>query len=89
MQRLNCSYKIIIVSAVLSGCETWSLKLREKDGLKVFEKREFREMFGSKRVETTGDRMRLQYEGMHEMHSAPNIIPEIKKRRMRLGGGVK
>jgi hypothetical protein len=35
--------------AVLYGCETWSLTIREKHGLRVFENRMLRRMFGSKR----------------------------------------
>jgi hypothetical protein len=35
-------YKIIILSVVLYGCETWSLILREESILKIFHNRELR-----------------------------------------------
>jgi hypothetical protein len=39
---------------VLYGCKTWSLILREERGLKVFEDRVLRKIFGPKREEVTG-----------------------------------
>jgi hypothetical protein len=39
-------YKIIIMPVVLYGCETWSLALREKHKLRVFENRVLRRIFG-------------------------------------------
>jgi hypothetical protein len=47
-------YKIIILPVVLYGCETWSLTLRGKYGLKVFENRVLRRIFGPKRDEIIG-----------------------------------
>jgi hypothetical protein len=47
-------YKTIILPVVLYGCETWSLTLRKEHGLRVFENRVLRRMFGSKRDEVTG-----------------------------------
>jgi len=38
----------IILPVVLFGCETWSLTLREKRRLMVFENRVLRRIFGSK-----------------------------------------
>ena len=47
-------YRTIKLLVVLYGCETWSLKLREKHRLSVFENRVLRRIFGSKsRVEKT------------------------------------
>jgi hypothetical protein len=40
---------------VLYGCEIWSLTLREKRRLRVFENRVLRRMFGPKRDEVTGE----------------------------------
>jgi hypothetical protein len=48
-------YKTIILPVFLYGCETWSLTLREEHGLRVFENRAFRRIFGPKRDEVTGD----------------------------------
>jgi hypothetical protein len=42
-------YKTIILPVVLYGCETWSLTLREKHRLRVFENRMLRRIFGQKR----------------------------------------
>ena len=39
-------YKAIILSIVLYGCETLTLTLKEKNGLKVFEKRILRQKYG-------------------------------------------
>ena len=48
-------YRTIILPVVLSGCETWSLTLREERRLKVFENRVLRRVFGPKRDEVTGN----------------------------------
>jgi hypothetical protein len=40
---------------VNSGCETWSLTLREEHGLRVFEKRVLRKIFGPKKNDVTGE----------------------------------
>ena len=43
-------YKIIILSVVLYGCETWSLTLREERSLMVFENGLLRGIFGPNRA---------------------------------------
>jgi hypothetical protein len=48
-------YKTIILPAVLYGCETWSLTLREEHRLRVFENRVLRRISGSKSDEVTGE----------------------------------
>jgi hypothetical protein len=40
----------------MCGYEIWSLALREKRGLNLFEKRVLRRIFGHNRSEVTGDR---------------------------------
>jgi hypothetical protein len=47
-------YKITILPMILSGCETWSLTLREEHRLRVFENKVLRKIFGPKRDEVTG-----------------------------------
>jgi len=42
-----------ITLLVLCGCETWSVTLREKHRLRVFENGVLRIIFGSKRDEVT------------------------------------
>jgi hypothetical protein len=49
-----------VLSAVLHGCETWSLTLREERRLKVFENRVLRRVFGPKRDEVTGEWRKLR-----------------------------
>ena len=47
-------YRTIILPVVLYGCETWSLTMREKRRLRVFENRVLRRVFGPKRDDVTG-----------------------------------
>jgi sorting nexin-29 len=47
-------YKTIISPVFLYGCETWSLTVREKHKLRVFENRVLRRIFGPKRNRVTG-----------------------------------
>jgi hypothetical protein len=54
------------VIAVLYGCETWSLTLREERRLRVFENSVLRKMFGPKRDEVTGDLRRLHNEELYD-----------------------
>ena len=49
------TYRTIILPAVLYGCETWSLTLREGHRLRVSENRVLRRIFGHKREEITGE----------------------------------
>jgi hypothetical protein len=48
-------YKTIIVSVVLYGCNTWSLRLRGERRLRLFENRALMRIFGPKRYEVTGE----------------------------------
>ena len=55
-------HRTIILPVVLYGCETWSLTLREKRRLNVFENRVLRRIFGPKRDEVTGEWGKLHNE---------------------------
>ena len=77
-------YRTIILPVVLYGCETWSLTLREKRRLRVFEKRVLRRVFGPKRDEVTGEWRKLH----NDLYSLPNIVRVVKSRRMRWAGHV-
>jgi hypothetical protein len=48
-------YRSKIFPAVLYGCETWSLTLREERRLRVFKNWVLRRVFGPKRDEVTGE----------------------------------
>ena len=52
-------YRNIILTAVLYGCETCSLTLREEHRRRVFENRVLRGLFGAKRDEVTEDWRKL------------------------------
>jgi hypothetical protein len=70
------------------GCETWSLTLREEHRLRVFENRVLRRIFGPKRDEVSGEWRRLHNEELHNLYSSPDIIRQVKSRRMRWAGHV-
>jgi hypothetical protein len=81
-------YKTIILPLVLYGCETWSLTLREERRLGVFENRVLRSIFGPKRDEVTGEWRKLHSGELHTLYSSPDVIRQIKSRRMRWAGHV-
>jgi hypothetical protein len=81
-------YKTIILPVVLYGCETLSLTLREERRLRVFENRVLRRIFGPKRDEVTGEWRKLHNEELHILYSSPDIIRQVKSRRMRWAGHV-
>jgi hypothetical protein len=64
------------------------LILREEHGLRVFENRVLRRIFGTKMDEVTGGWRKLHNEGLHNLYSSPSIIREIKSRRMRWAGNI-
>jgi hypothetical protein len=73
-------YKTIILPVVLYGCETWSLTLREEHRL--------RRIFGPKRDEVMGEWMKLHNEELHNLYTSPDIMRQVKSRRMRWVGRV-
>jgi hypothetical protein len=75
-------YKTIILPVVLYGCETWSVTLREEHRLRVFENRVLRGIFGPKRGEVTGEWRKLHIGELHNLYSSPDIIRQMKSRRM-------
>jgi hypothetical protein len=76
-------YKTIILPVVLYRCETWSLMLREEHRLRVFENKVLRRISGPKRDEVTGEWRKLHSEELHNLYSAPDIVRQVKSRRMR------
>jgi hypothetical protein len=81
-------YKTIILPVILCRCETWSLTLRGEHGLRVFENRVLRGIFGLERDEVTGEWRKLQSGELHNLYSSPDIIRRIKPRRMMWAGRV-
>jgi hypothetical protein len=80
-------YRTVILPVVLYGCETWSLTLREKHRLRVFENRVLRRIFGPKR-EKDGSWKKLHNDELHSLYSSPDFVGVIKSRRMRWAGHV-
>jgi hypothetical protein len=76
-------YKTIILPVVLYECETWSLTPREEHRLRVFENRVLRRIFGPQMDEVTGEWRKLHNEELHNLYSSPDIIRQVKSRRMR------
>jgi len=72
-------YRTIILPVVF-GCETWSLTLRKKRRLRVFDNRVLSRIFVSKRDEVTGEWRQLHNEELNCLYSSPNIILVIKSR---------
>jgi hypothetical protein len=54
----------------------------------VFEYRALRRIFGPKRDEVAGEWRKLHNEKLHNLYSSPDIIRQIKSRRMRWAGNV-
>jgi hypothetical protein len=69
-------HNTITLPAVLYGCETWSVTLREEHGLWVS-----RQIFLQKEDEVTGDWIRVHIEELHNLYSLPHITRMIKSRR--------
>jgi hypothetical protein len=81
-------YKTIFLPAVLYGCETWFITLREDRRLKVYENMVLRKIYGPKRDEVTENWRKLHNEELHNMYSSPDIIRQMKSRRMKWAGHV-
>jgi hypothetical protein len=54
----------------------------------VFENRVLRLIFGPKSDEVTGEWRKFHSEELHNLYSSPDIIKQVKSRRMRLAGHV-
>ena len=56
--------------------------------LRVFENREMRRLFGSKRDVVKGEWRKLHNEELNDIYSSPKIVRLIKSRKMRWAGHV-
>jgi hypothetical protein len=81
------SVNSIILPVIVYGCESWSLTLREKCRLRVFENKVLRRIFGPKRDKVTGECRRLHNKELYALYSL-NIIRVVKSRRLRWAGHV-
>ncbi|KAJ4425862.1 hypothetical protein ANN_27488 [Periplaneta americana] len=81
-------YKTVILPVVLYGCETWTLILKEEQRLRVFENKILRKIFEAKRDEVRGEWRKLHNAELHALYSSPDIIRNIKSRRLRWAGHV-
>jgi hypothetical protein len=71
-------YKNIVLPAILYGCGTWSLTLREENIPKMFENRVLKRIFGPKKDELTEGWRGLHNEELHTLYSSPSIIRMVK-----------
>ena len=71
-------YRNIILPVGLDGCETWSVKSREEQKLRVFEKSLLRKILGSRKEEVKEEWRRLHNEELYDLYYSPNIIRVVK-----------
>jgi len=64
----------LIFPVVLYGCEIWSVTLKEKHKLRIFENRVLREIFGLKRGEVTREWTKLRNVELYDLYCSTNII---------------
>jgi hypothetical protein len=76
----------IFLSVVLNGCETWPLSLKEERRPGVSENRVLKKIFGPKRDEVSGERIKPNNEKLSYLYSLPII--RVIKSRIRWEGHV-
>ena len=64
----------LFLPVVLYGCESWSLTLREKRRLRVFENGVLRRIFGTKRDDVTGEWRKLHNEELNDCTPHPILF---------------
>ena len=87
-KKLKIKIYRTILLPVLYVCVTWSLTLRDKRRLRMFENRVLRRVFGPKRDKVTGEWRKLYNERLSDLYSLANNVRVVKSRRMRWAGHV-
>jgi len=72
-------YRTLLFSIGVKLGRMW----REEHGLRVFEIRVLKKIFGPKKEEVTAEWRRLHNEELNNPYTSPNIIRVIKSRRIR------
>ncbi|KAJ4439296.1 hypothetical protein ANN_07418 [Periplaneta americana] len=70
------------------GSKSRKDKVYDYVSLRVFENKVLRKIFGAKRDEVTGEWRKLHNTELHALYSSPDIIRNIKSRRLRWAGHV-
>jgi hypothetical protein len=68
--------------------ETTACIIEGEQRLRVFQNRVLRRIFGPKRGDVRGGWRKLHNEELNDLYSSPNIVREIKLRRMKWAGNV-
>ncbi|KAJ4436980.1 hypothetical protein ANN_17112 [Periplaneta americana] len=80
-KALKSVTRVVTLPIVLYDCETWTLTLRgERTEIKRFENNVLKKLFEAKRDEVTGE---IHNTKLHALNSSPDIIRNIKSRRLR------
>jgi len=81
------TYARVTFPVLLCGCETLSLTMKEGKRLRVSEnRREPRNIYGSRWDKILGDWMKLHNEMLHDLQYSPLIILATISKRMRYAG---
>jgi hypothetical protein len=77
-------FRTVILPVVFYGYQTWSLTLREKRRMRVFEKNMLMRTFGPTRDELTGDWRKLHNVELNDLYSSSNFYSgdQIEKNEM-------
>ena len=62
--------------------------MRQEHRVRLFENKVLRKIFGAKRDEITGEWRKLYNAELHALYFSPNIIRNLKSRRLRWAGHV-
>ena len=77
-------YRTIILPVVLHGCDVWSC-IKEEHGLRVFDNRVLRRIFGPRRDEVTGEWRKLHNVELNDLYCSPSIVRVITSKGDGIG----